>query len=74
MGYLSAISPSGTYSDNERVHSQLWVVCILFRESRINDIIDTVDSDTRLSDVGSDHDLSRARRGWIEDSRLHLGW
>lgn len=62
-----------TYHYNKRIHTQLRIVRVLFRESGVDDVVDTIDGDARFGNVGGDNDLSRTRRSRVENPRLHLG-
>jgi hypothetical protein len=62
-----------THSDNKGVHSELGIICVLLGESRINDIVDTVDSDTSLGDIGGDDHFTSTWWCGVKDTRLHLG-
>ena len=59
--------------DDERVHAEARVVSALLDEARVDDVVDAVDGDARLGDVGGDDDLARARGRRVKDARLHLG-
>ena len=55
-------------------------VVLLLTQTRIDDVLDPGDGDTRLGDVGSEDDLPRSRRSRFEDlgllgteSRSHEG-
>ena len=44
----------------------------MLRESRVDDVVDAVDRERSLGDVGGDDDLTGTGRRGFEDSRLHL--
>eukprot|EP00964_Phaeocystis_antarctica_P093832 scaffold60638_cov54-Phaeocystis_antarctica.AAC.3 len=58
--------------DDERVHADLGVVGLLLDEARVDDVVDAVDGERGLCDVGRDHHLARAGRRGVEDACLHL--
>lgn len=45
-----------------------------FRESRVNNKVNTIDRDRGLRDVSSYHTLTRPRRSRFEDTGLNLRW
>jgi hypothetical protein len=59
-----------THHDLEVIHTELWVVVVLLSESGIDNVIDSVDGDRRLNDVGSDDDLPRSLGRGLEDLGL----
>ena len=59
--------------DGERVHPHARVVRLQFAVAAINDVVDAVDCERRLGDVGSDDDLARAALRLVEDLGLQLG-
>mmetsp|Transcript_2909 Transcript_2909/g.8721 ORF Transcript_2909/g.8721 Transcript_2909/m.8721 type:complete len:305 (-) Transcript_2909:913-1827(-) len=67
--------PRGRLRDghhDQRVHAHLCVVALLLDEARVDHVVDAVDCEGRLRNVGRHHDLARA--GWrgVEDLGLHL--
>lgn len=59
--------------DDEGVHSEARVVGVLLDEAGVDDVVDPVDREGRLGDVGGENDLASARRSGLEDLGLHLG-
>ncbi|KAF4506091.1 hypothetical protein G6O67_006210 [Ophiocordyceps sinensis] len=57
---------------DERVHAQLGVVGVLLDESRIHDVVNLVNGNGRLSNVGSNHHLAAPGRCRVENAVLHL--
>ena len=53
------------------IHTELGIVMVLLSESRIDNVVDSRDGDTRLGDVGSDNDLPRSFRRRLEHLRLN---
>ena len=53
--------------------AHLWVVHFLLCKPGVDDVVDAVDGEAGLRDVGRDDDLARARRRGVENARLHLG-
>mmetsp|Transcript_37284 Transcript_37284/g.97756 ORF Transcript_37284/g.97756 Transcript_37284/m.97756 type:complete len:249 (-) Transcript_37284:1377-2123(-) len=57
---------------HQRVHPRLGVVHLLLDKAGVNHVVDAVDRERRLGNVGRNHHLPRARLCGLEDPRLHL--
>jgi len=60
--------PPWTYHNNQLVHPEFWIVSVLLGETRIDDVVDTVDGDTGFSDVGGNDTLSCTWWCRVEDT------
>jgi hypothetical protein len=63
-----------THCHDQRIHSKLWVVGVLLGEPGVDHVVDPVDGDTCLGNVGCDDDFTSSGRRGVKNSRLHLGW
>ncbi|KAG4104773.1 hypothetical protein H8356DRAFT_926256, partial [Neocallimastix lanati (nom. inval.)] len=47
--------------DNERIHTQFWIISTLFYKPWINNIVNTINSNTSFSNIGSNNDFTSTR-------------
>mmetsp|Transcript_231 Transcript_231/g.408 ORF Transcript_231/g.408 Transcript_231/m.408 type:complete len:217 (-) Transcript_231:825-1475(-) len=59
--------------DDEGIHAELGVVHVLLDEAGVDHVVDAVNSQRGLGNVGADDDLACAGRRRLEDLGLHLG-
>eukprot|EP00162_Nutomonas_longa_P013791 comp21710_c0_seq1/m.48328 comp21710_c0_seq1/g.48328 ORF comp21710_c0_seq1/g.48328 comp21710_c0_seq1/m.48328 type:complete len:398 (-) comp21710_c0_seq1:968-2161(-) len=62
----------GDWGHNQRIHAVLGIVHVLLGEPRVDDIVDAVDGERGLGDVGCKNHLASAGRRRLKDARLHL--
>lgn len=58
---------------DEGIHTEFGVVHFDLRETRVDDVVDSIDSDGCFSDVGGYDHLTSSWRCWFEDLLLHFG-
>jgi hypothetical protein len=63
----------GNGRDNEALHARLGVVALLLAEPRVDDVLDAVDGERCLCNVGGQHALARPLGSGLKDLSLKIG-